>query len=55
MKVRYCVVMSAVDGVVCVASGGRERYRLVSSVVDPICSSDLVNQKDLPEIQICLS
>jgi len=39
MEVRYCVVMDATDGVVCVASRGSERYRLVSLVVDQIAQA----------------
>ena len=49
------MVMGTGDGVVCMASGGRERYRLVSSAVDPITQAILLTKKDLPEIQICLS
>ena len=41
MEVRYCAVVSAVDGVVCVASVGSERYRLVSSAVDPVTQAIL--------------
>lgn len=49
VEFRYCVVMGAADGVVCVASGGRERYRLVRSAVDPITQAILLAKRTYPK------